>query len=278
MRGLAAKLGALIGAAAAAAAIGGCGSQSSTPPLTISFQGASSGPLQARSADMLRAAQLEIEAIRGRAAGRSIRLVDGPAPEAVATIDGLAGSSLKEGAQAVVTLAAPPRREIQPPRRSPQSAPRIWLAPPRATAESMADGYAESGIPGAKGTRADDPSSAGTPASRYMTAALSADQYPPAGADFFRKFEERYGRAPDRWAIYGYEAVGLVVDALTRLSEARQPVTSRSLAAALSAIRDRYSPLGHYDILPSGQSTLYVFQARGPGAEPGPASVFEALH
>ena len=130
---------------------------------------------------------------------------------------------------------------------------------------------------GATDSVVDTPLISGAPRRKYVTPALSADNYPPAGREFYEKFENKYGRAPDRYAIYGYEAVGLIVDAITRLEKAGAPVTHTSVAKSALAIRDRLSPVGHYDVLPSGQTTLFVFQARGKGAPPGQAALVEAL-
>ena len=57
----------------------------------------------------------------------------------------------------------------------------------------------DAGLPPAAGSRAD-----------YATsAALDPTQLPPAGRDFARRFRAEYGRAPGRYAAYGYEAMAL---------------------------------------------------------------------
>src|ERR1700754_3542390 len=69
------------------------------------------------------------------------------------------------------------------------------------------DGIAESGFA--------DPKDGGIPTSldsfvHVTVATLSADQYPPAGQEFFKAFTQKYGVAnPDPYAIYGYEAMSL---------------------------------------------------------------------
>src|ERR687897_3500685 len=76
------------------------------------------------------------------------------------------------------------------------------------------DGVAESGF--------SDPKEGGIPenvASRVLVtvATLSPDEYPPEGQKFFEDFEKTYGEDnPDPYAIYGYEAMQLVLDALER--------------------------------------------------------------
>ncbi len=246
--------------------------------MTISFQAPTTGPLASRAADMRRGAVLALEAIDGRASGYSTRIVLGPVPGSIATIDALAQPAQQIEGQLMISLAPPLRRDTRPPSAADAAAaPRIWLVPPQASAKSVTVGYASSGADGASGATADSPLRGGTPRGRYVTAALAAHAYPPAGSAFFEKFVDKYGRAPDRWAIYGYEAVGLIVDAIARLAEQGTPPSQRSVARQALAIRDRFSPLGHYDVLASGQSSLYVFQVRGGGAPAGPASLLEAL-
>lgn len=281
MRPQIAHLAAALGAAALAAGSAGCGSGGADPPeRTISFQAPSGGALKARADDMRRAAQLELDAIGGDTAGSRLKLVDGPDPKAIASIDALARVPLAGPRQLTVSLAPPLRREtgaVAAVGRRPQSAPVIRLLPPDTLNAAAARSYAASGAPGSAGAKTDSPLVPGTPRGLYVTAALAEGSYPPAGEDFFDKFNEAYGRAPDRYAIYGYEAVGLIVDALNRLEEAGEPVTQRALAGSALSIRNRFSPVGHYDVLPSGQTTLYVFQGRGKRAPEGPASIVEAL-
>jgi ABC-type branched-subunit amino acid transport system substrate-binding protein len=259
-------------------ALGGCGSEPTTGQLTIAVQAPNSGPLEGRAADMRRAAQLGLDAIKSRAAGHKLKLVIGPYPGAVASIDALADRSKQVDGQLLIELSAPARRIVASPGAADRKlTPRIWLVPPRATALRVTREYADSGVEGAAGALTDDPRLPGTPDRRYVTAALSRDALPPSGGAFFDKFNEKFGRAPDRWAIYAYEAVGLIVDALHKLKDDGTPATASTLAAEALTIRNRFSPLGHYDVLPSGQSTFYTFQARGPGAPEVPASLLEAL-
>lgn len=122
---------------------------------------------------------------------------------------------------------------------------------------------------------ADNPMVPGVPPFTYVTPALSKENYPPAGLRFFDAFIKEYGRVPDRFAIFAYEAVGLVVDAIRRLEDADEPVTPDTVQRSAFAIKDRFSPVGHYDVLPSGATTLYVFQARGKDAPPPESALIE---
>jgi hypothetical protein len=275
--------------------LAGCGSEAPTEKLTISIQAPQSGPLKERGADMLRAAQLELDAVHQKAAGYELRLVIGPVQGSVVTIDALNEAPQREDGQLMISLAPPVERDtgLQGGRdvveggddsdslggsMIDEGAPKqIWLLPPQKTAEVVARAYARSGAPGARHAMVDNPLRAGTPGGRYVTAALAAHEYPPPGSAFYEKYEEKFGHAPDRWSIYAYEAVGLVIDAITRLKEKGVPATQRTVAAEALSIKDRFSPVGHYDVLPSGQTTLYTFQARGAGAPEGPAAVMEAM-
>lgn len=277
MQERAATLSALI-ALVAALALSACGGSPQEPELTIAFTAPDAGPLKARADDMRRAAQLNLDAIDARAAGHRLKLVIGPYPGAVAAIRAPGAGGPQARGQLEIRLDAPRQRSTTPPPRAQRLRhPRIWLVPPQATARRVTGEYAASGADGARTAVADGPAAPGTPAGRYVTAALSRDVLPPAGGAFFAKFNDKFDRAPDRWAIYAYEAVGLIVDALHKLQAEGTAVDRETLASRTLTIRNRFSPLGHYDVLPSGQSTLYLFQARGAGAPQGPGSLIESL-
>lgn len=265
--------------AACAVAIGCGGGDSQRPELAVSFQAPAGEPLAQRVRDMRRAAQLELDAIHSHTKTVRLRLVEGPYPQAVAVINALAPFARAGRDQLTINLTPPERRVTDPLRRTagPARAPEIRLAPPNELARMARRDYVASGAPGAARAITDSPLTAGTPRGLYVTYGLDAHSYPPAGSAFFKKYSEKYGHAPDRFAIYGYEAVGLLIDAIRRVEQAGHGVDQRSVADMALAIRDRYAPVGHYDVLPSRQTTLYVFQARGADAPTGPASLIEAL-
>ena len=103
-----------------------------------------------------------------------------------------------------------------------------------------------------------DPANGGLPAdvaqrTRITVATLAPDQYPPDGQEFFRSYERRYGDAtPDPWAIYGYEAMRLALDAIKRSGTGE----NKDVLAALLETSDRESVLGTYSIDPNGDTTL----------------------
>jgi len=89
-------------------------------------------------------------------------------------------------------------------------------------------------------------------------ATLSPDQYPPEGQEFFKSYTEKFGVAnPDPYAIYGYEAMKLALDAIVRSKTG----TKEDIVKALFATKDRSSVLGTYSIDKNGDTTLTDYGA-----------------
>jgi branched-chain amino acid transport system substrate-binding protein len=112
------------------------------------------------------------------------------------------------------------------------------------------DGVAESGFV--------DPKEGGIPADvakrvKVSVATLSPDEYPPEGQKFFDEFTQKYGeKDPDPYAIYGYEAMSLAVDAIKRAGSGDKA----EILKAIFATKDRQSVLGTYSIDENGDTTL----------------------
>jgi branched-chain amino acid transport system substrate-binding protein len=112
------------------------------------------------------------------------------------------------------------------------------------------DGVAETGF--------SDPKSGGIPADvaskvKVTVATLSPDEYPPEGQDFFKQFTQKYGeKNPDPYAIYGYEAMRLALDAIQRSKTG----SKEDIVKALFDTKDRQSVLGTYSIDENGDTTL----------------------
>ena len=111
------------------------------------------------------------------------------------------------------------------------------------------DGIAESGF--------SDPREGGVPAKvgrrvLVTVATLAPSAYPAQGQDFFRRYSERYGEPnPDPYAIYGYEAMRLVLEAAAAVGPSRQ--------AVIEWLRDmpaRAGALGTYRFDSYGDTTL----------------------
>jgi branched-chain amino acid transport system substrate-binding protein len=119
--------------------------------------------------------------------------------------------------------------------------PSIKLFGPDGVAESSF--YAKVGAPGR---------------STFITVStLPPRYYPPAAARFFSDFEQKFGKKPETYAIYGYEAMSLVLDAIRRAGAKgadRQAVIDTFLAT-----KDRRSVLGTYSIDKDGDTTLSTY-------------------
>jgi branched-chain amino acid transport system substrate-binding protein len=88
---------------------------------------------------------------------------------------------------------------------------------------------------------------------KVTVATLAPDEYPQDGQRFFSEYERRYGDAtPDPYAIYGYEAARLALDAVERSGSGDKP----DIVRALFETRDRESVLGAYSIDEGGDTTL----------------------
>jgi branched-chain amino acid transport system substrate-binding protein len=119
------------------------------------------------------------------------------------------------------------------------------------------DGVAESGFV--------DPKEGGIPANvqarvKVSVATLNPESYPPDGQEFFKAFTEKYGEDnPDPYAIYGYEAMRLALDAIGRSKTGEKA----DIKKALFATKDRSSVLGTYSIDKNGDTTLTDYGAYG---------------
>jgi branched-chain amino acid transport system substrate-binding protein len=120
--------------------------------------------------------------------------------------------------------------------------PDAQLYGPDGVAESAFADSAEGGLP-------DDVASK----VKVTVATLAPDEYPPEGQEFFTQFEEKYGEPnPDPYAIYGYEAMRLALDAIERSGTGEKA----DVIQALFDTTDRQSVLGTYSIDENGDTTL----------------------
>ena len=112
------------------------------------------------------------------------------------------------------------------------------------------DGVAESGFA--------DPEKGGIPKSvgdkiKLSVATLAPDEYPEEGKKFFADFSAKYNdESPDPYAIYGYEAMQLTLDAIKRSGDA----SKENILKAIFETKDRPSVLGTYSIDENGDTTL----------------------
>jgi branched-chain amino acid transport system substrate-binding protein len=112
------------------------------------------------------------------------------------------------------------------------------------------DGVAEAGF--------GDPKEGGIPDDvaakvKLTVATLSPDEYPPEGQEFFDAFRGKYDEPnPNPYAIYGYEAMRLALDAIQRSGTG----SKEDIIKALFDTKDRQSVLGTYSIDENGDTTL----------------------
>jgi branched-chain amino acid transport system substrate-binding protein len=117
------------------------------------------------------------------------------------------------------------------------------------------DGVCESGFV--------DPKKGGIPTSldnrTFCTVAtLPPDEYPASGQQFFTAFKQKYGESqPDPYAIYGYEAMNLALDAIKRSKTGERA----DILKALFDTKNRQSVLGTYSIDQNGDTTLTNYGA-----------------
>jgi branched-chain amino acid transport system substrate-binding protein len=112
------------------------------------------------------------------------------------------------------------------------------------------DGVAEAGFI--------DPDEGGIPPEvaakvTLTVATLSPDEYPEGGQAFFDTFRDKHDEPnPNPYAIYGYEAMRLALDAIERSGTGER----EDILAALYETKDRESVLGTYSIDENGDTTL----------------------
>jgi branched-chain amino acid transport system substrate-binding protein len=86
--------------------------------------------------------------------------------------------------------------------------------------------------------------------------ALGLSDYPPSARAFNATYKRRYG-PPEPAAIYGYEAMSLLLSAIDRATGHGTRAAVRSqVRAAIFATHDRRSVLGTYSIARDGDTTL----------------------
>jgi len=87
-------------------------------------------------------------------------------------------------------------------------------------------------------------------------ATLAPNAYPPSGRAFYVQYTRQYG-APQPYAIYGYEAMSLMLSAIAQATDrGTGPARRSEVVAALFGTRDRRSVLGTYSIEKTGDTTL----------------------
>jgi branched-chain amino acid transport system substrate-binding protein len=94
------------------------------------------------------------------------------------------------------------------------------------------------------------------PKFKCTIATLDPKAFGPEGKKFFKDYAAKYNvSSPDPYAIYGYETMSLMLDAIKRASE-KGDVSRQSVVDAVFATKDRNSVLGTYSIDANGDTSL----------------------
>jgi branched-chain amino acid transport system substrate-binding protein len=91
---------------------------------------------------------------------------------------------------------------------------------------------------------------------------LAPEDYPPAGQKFFEDYEAAYGAGdPGQYAIFGYEAMALVLDAIERAGD--QGTDRAAVLEQIMSTEDRESAIGTYSITETGDTSLTNYGVYG---------------
>lgn len=109
------------------------------------------------------------------------------------------------------------------------------------------DGVAESAFSSKIGSKAEKQTFITNPT-------LDPKLYPQSGQDFFKEYKAKYGADPEPYAIYGYEAMSVALQAIANAGDKGND--RQAVIDAFYKIKDRQSVLGTYSIDENGDTTL----------------------
>jgi branched-chain amino acid transport system substrate-binding protein len=197
------------------------------------------------------AASFEVAAHAAGLAVIGTESFDPRATDYTSFVAGIAAS----GADCVLLSAVTESNAVQLTEQIAAALPRAKLFGSAGVAESTYTDPVEGGI-------------ARTDARRVLitVAGLAPSAYPPTGQAFLNAYSRRYG-APEPDAIYGYEAMSLLLDAISRATAAGTKPAQRShVVSEIFKTHNRRSVLGEYGIDRDGDTTLNrygVYRVRG---------------
>ena len=90
---------------------------------------------------------------------------------------------------------------------------------------------------------------------RLTLPVLPPDALPASGRAFLERFEKKHGAAPQPFAIYGYETMALLLEAIERADA----VNRDAIVDSVFATRDRRSVLGTYSVDRNGDTTAAFY-------------------
>jgi branched-chain amino acid transport system substrate-binding protein len=83
---------------------------------------------------------------------------------------------------------------------------------------------------------------------------LDPKLYPKSGQEFFKDYKAKYGKDPEPYAIYGYEAMSVALQAIQNAGDKGND--RQAVIDAFYKIKNRQSVLGTYSIDQNGDTTL----------------------
>jgi branched-chain amino acid transport system substrate-binding protein len=157
----------------------------------------------------------------------------------------LAAAVAQTGSDCVLISAITESNAVLLTRQLATSLPKARIFGSAGVAESTYTDSLEGGIPASLDSRV------------LITAGtLDSAGYPPAGRRMLLSYTKRYG-PPQPAAIYGYEAMSLLLNSIARATDNGSRTIRRSaVVAALFATQNRSSVLGSYSVGSDGATTL----------------------
>jgi branched-chain amino acid transport system substrate-binding protein len=157
----------------------------------------------------------------------------------------LAAAVAQTGSDCVLISAITESNAVLLTRQIAAAVPKARIFGSAGVAESTYTNPLQGGIPAALDSRV-----------LITVATLNPASYPEAGRRLLLGYARRYG-PPQPAAIYGYEAMSLLLGSIAMASDNGTRTVRRSrVVAALFATRDRRSVLGTYSIDSDGESTI----------------------
>jgi branched-chain amino acid transport system substrate-binding protein len=90
---------------------------------------------------------------------------------------------------------------------------------------------------------------------RITIPGVAPEEYPPAGKEFLKAYTAKYDeKTPDRYAVYGYESMSLLLDAIERAGP--DGGDRAAVVEQLFATKDREGTFGTYSIDENGDITF----------------------
>jgi branched-chain amino acid transport system substrate-binding protein len=157
----------------------------------------------------------------------------------------LATSVAQTGANCVLISAITENNTVLLTKQVAAALPQAMIFGTAGVAESTYANPAQGGIPPALDPRI-----------MITSAALVRSAYPPSAGAFYDAYTAGYG-PPEPYAIFGYEAMSLMLSSIDRATDHGRKAAQRSkVVKAIFSTRDRHSVIGTYSIDDNGDTTL----------------------